>query len=702
MRLELLGVLALWLGLSVPAMGAVSRATSCSDLLTAEAQRRTYDLEADDLARLRDIGPPEGTAAGPGLLSLSPNGRSIAIQIRRADPISNSYCIAMVVIDAQARARPLIIDEGTAPITDEYDDLWGLSGWPTGWPRDIQPRWSPDGKWVAFLKREGRFVQVWRARADGAGSEALTRSPADVIDFAWMGQSSIVFSTRPDRAPAESAIAQEGLVGFLFDDRFNPLSRDRPMVRAGAPLAAFVAEIESGTVRVASPMEAERIGLGPRGGPPPPILSAAANASYAWVSKRDPSRYESPTMLSVTRRDGTTAHCAAAPCDKIVDLWFQPRGGPLLFLGRSGWGKSRMGLYRWAGNGSDPEKILETDDLLVSCTPSDGPLFCLREGSSRPRHIVAINPANGRSRSVFDPNPDFGRLRLGKVIRLHWRNDRDIECFGDLVLPPTHRPGEKHPLIVVQYQSRGLLRGGTGDEYPIFWFAARGYAVLSLQRPPEIGGLLKTSDQDEFERENIAGWADRRSVFSALRIGIDRAVALGVVDRSRIGLTGLSDGVSTVIHALLNSNMFRAVSISQCCDDEKIQTLYTGLQASSFRARTGYPLPGEERPDFWADHSLAKNVQRLDTAILVQVSQDEYRSALESWSVLRRYAVPVEMYVFPDEHHIKWQPAHRLAIYRRNLAWFDFWLRDVEDSSPERHAEILRWRELKRAKQARP
>src|SRR3546814_10253618 len=61
-----------------------------------------------------------------------------------------------------------------------------------------------------------------------------------------------------------------------------------------------------------------------------------------------------------------------------------------------------------------------------------------------------------------DPNPEFASLRLGTVERLTWRNNLGLPAWGDLVLPPDRTPGEKLPLIIVQYHSDGFLRGGTG------------------------------------------------------------------------------------------------------------------------------------------------------------------------------------------------------------------------------------------------
>jgi hypothetical protein len=45
--------------------------------------------------------------------------------------------------------------------------------------------------------------------------------------------------------------------------------------------------------------------------------------------------------------------------------------------------------------------------------------------------------------------------------------------------------------------------------------------------------------------------------------------------------------------------------------------------------------------------------------------------------------------------HLKWQPAHRLAIYNRNLDWFRFWLQDIEDPDPAKAAQYAHWRVLR-------
>jgi dipeptidyl aminopeptidase/acylaminoacyl peptidase len=219
--------------------------------------------------------------------------------------------------------------------------------------------------------------------------------------------------------------------------------------------------------------------------------------------------------------------------------------------------------------------------------------------------------------------------------------------------------------------------------------------VLSYQRPRDFAWGSAATSLSEYARIDNLGWADRRRVLSSIEAAIDRAIALGVADPDRIGITGLSDGVPTVQFALLNSTRFRAAVVSSCCDDP-FGSLYAGgpVYADQLKAH-GYPAPGEDRPAFWADYSLAVNARRVAAPILVNAPDREYLGAMQAVANLREAGKPIELRVFPDEYHIKWQPAHRSAIYADVLDWFDFWLRGREDPVPAKAAQYRRWRALR-------
>ena len=79
----------------------------------------------------------------------------------------------------------------------------------------------------------------------------------------------------------------------------------------------------------------------------------------------------------------------------------------------------------------------------------------------------------------------------------------------------------------------------------------------------------------------------------------------------------------------------------------------------------------------------------------MQLADSESLIALETFTALKAANQPVEMFVFPHELHIKWQPAHRRAIYQRNIDWFRFWLQRRIDPDTAKADQYLRWNAMR-------
>jgi dipeptidyl aminopeptidase/acylaminoacyl peptidase len=652
----------------------------CDDLAAAKpsAPAVARSLTAADLIELRDIG---FSGQGSGALSVSPGGDRVAFQLRRAVTATNSYCLSIYVLDLR-RGKPLVVDSGGELIRDVINPR-GVRAFPTGIPSTIIPKWSPDGAWIAFLKRAaGGGVQVWRARADGGFSEAVTKSATDVADFEWsVAGRDIIYVT----SSAPTADQDESLRGYLYDERFLPNASNKPFSLSAAAPTYFATDILSKRTRPATASEAELL-AGDKAGSS--LQATAPDGRRAWAQAA--AATPALTELWAEGLDRKAVRCPSS-CSNVSAVWWAAGGTQVFFTARLGWANSETTIYRWTP-GDAPHRILSTADAITDCKPAAIGLVCLQAGSTQPRRIVAVGPSDGL-RALYDPNPNFAALKLGRVERLNWKNAYGLEAFGDLVLPPDHRPGQHHPLIVVQYRTRGFLRGGTGDEYPIHLFAEQGYAVLSFDRPPSIrrprGGAA--SDLNGL-RQDV--WADRRSVESALQTGIDLVLSKGVVDPTRIGITGLSDGASTVQFSLINGNRYAAAALSSCCEDPSTLFLAGGLYRRD-RLANGWPssTPADEK--LWKPFALSRNAEAIRTPVLMQLADEEYLIGLETFEAFRALRRPAEMYVFPDEHHIKWQPAHRAEIYRRNIAWFNFWLLGKEDSVFGRPEEYARWRKLR-------
>ena len=359
---------------------------------------------------------------------------------------------------------------------------------------------------------------------------------------------------------------------------------------------------------------------------------------------------------------------------------------------RRGHGQEVQEFYRWSPGAVGPVRIWRTENVFTSCALDGEELLCAEEEITRPRRLVALNLRTLVMKVVFDPNPEFDILNLGSGRYLQWTNSYGIDGFGSLVLPPDHKAGQKHPLIVVSYIARGFARGGTGDEYPILALAEKGYAVLTYQAPTSVGYAKGAKTAEEMNRLNRVDWMDYRNTAASIDAGIRAAVALGVVDEARIGLTGMSYGGSIAQFELVNSRKFATAVLSTCCEEESNATMLAGPGFYKTVHKMGYPGLTDDGAKFWSSMSLRLNAKSISTPILLQVPDQELLTATEGVMALQEVGQPVDMYVYPNETHVKWQPVHRLNVYRRNIQWFDFWLRGVEDADPTDPTQYERWR----------
>ena len=680
------------------AIPVLAHASDCRDLSppSAAVPGQARPISATDLVRLRDIGPVENNVPRAAILAVSPDGTRVAFQMRRADPASNDYCLGMFVIDLARPATPRQIDAGGQVILRTPSRFGFAVSVPPGTLLAVTPKWSPDGKAIAYLRRDDDRTQLWTADPDGNTGVQRTRVDFDVEDFAWgPGGASLVFSGRPALVAARQDIQKEGAKGFLFDERFQPLASNTPLPREPILVEDFTVDLASGEVRPATARE--RTLLQP---PVPPGLpgssqwaTVADNGTVAWA-QTDPNDVSALPALHA-RVAGKDIACKWTTCGSVLSLWWAGPVDLLTYLRRDGALGEDYAFYQWAPGQGAPRLLTRTNGIFEGCQPTGPRLICAYEAARQPREVVSVDLTTGDLRPLFDPNPEFAALKLGQVQRLTLTNDLGVSTWADLVLPPDHQAGQKHPLVIVEYESRGFLRGGTGDEYPIQAYAAAGFAVLSFQRPPDYGLRTHPKTYAEDERLSRTNWVDRRSVLELMEAGIRQAADLGVVDSGKVGLTGLSEGSSAVQFAAINSHAFKAFAMSSCCDEESVVGFLDGPAGVTWIHAAGYPLLNDDSAAFWKDDSFRQNASRIDTPILVQDADREYGGALEGVMALQQLGKPVEMYVYPDEYHIRWQPAHRLATYERSLDWFKFWLMSEEDPNPEKAGQYRRWETMR-------
>ena len=653
-----------------------------------------------DLATMADIGRSDPNDA-PSPFGVSPDGRQIAFIVRRGNPSANGYCQRLLVMPLDARTAPVERDRGGTFIRDLFD-LRNFTAFAAGWARVVAPRWSPDGRSLAFLKRVDDATQVWLVDVAG-GTEAhrATAMPDDVEDVAWTADGTgLVVATRPAVRRQLEAIADEAVGGYLFDDRFGPHFANQPLPTEPVPLDYARWGLVDGAVRPATTDDIARL-VPARPGQIPAgarIFAIAPTGNIAWTEPRDAGALLSASQLVIADASGKRVVCDQPRCTGVSRLWWSDDSRTLFAVQRTGWPASQTRLLGWRIGTPAPRTVMTTDDALIGCGRSGDALICAREGATRPRRLVAIDPNTGRERLIYDPNPDFARLRLGASQRFHIRNAYGLASVADLVLPPDHRKGERHPLVVVQYTSDGFLRGGTGDEVPIQALAGRGFAVLSFSRPDFVPAALAAGNELAMRQANRKDWIDRRNVQSSLDLAVQRAIATGTIDPDRMGISGFSDGASTTQWALINTRLFKVAALGSCCEDMQAYPLTGGPAFERYGREMGYRFFEPDAPIVWKPMSLALNADRLATPILVQTGDSEYEVGLDVVSAWRRHGNPIELFVLDHEGHFKVQPAHRLAMYERTVDWFAFWLkREMDCGSTAKNAQYARWRAMKGA-----
>lgn len=676
----------------------------------------TRQITSADLVTLNEIGGMSGTG-----LSVSPNGKYVAFEVHQADLAENGYRVRWVVASADREGR-------ATEVADGGDPALFRSRLPNGrlvgsWLSE-HPKWSPDSRGIAFRKKEKGETQIWWASHDGKDVRQLTFNRADVESFRWTEDGSkIVFETDADRTEirkAERARYEHGHV-FDYEKAWSTIDA-RPLypryAMTGGEARVWVFDVEAGLERRATADELadlRRVGADAVEPDAPRHARYTArrvpgSGEIAWLQPDNQeqqgqipplSLYASPTV-----GDDGPVRCAAPECTGIMNyysplsdvLQWNAVEGEIVFARSEGVGYSIRTLYGWRPGDAHVRRIYSTDKWLSDCMIVHGRALCFLETPTHPRTVVSIDLADGSMETLVDMNPDFRRVVLGDVTLIEWENSYGVGTFGYLVKPPGYVPGRRYPLVFVGYRARWALRGGVGEDYPVHLLAANGFVVVVYEKPTTYEAFAKYSDGIEIGKAMMGpDLFDVRMTLATFESAIDLLDAQGMVDKARVGVTGLSNGVSHASYALIHSNLFSAAITSsiEWAPSSYFLAGVSGEFIRAYRNAIGAGKHGGPHGFLWEHVALSLNTERVNAPLLVNVSDAEHPAALEDVVALIEDGKPVEMVVYPDEGHVKWQPAHRLSVYERNVDWLNYWLQGIEDRNPEKMNQYARWRLLR-------
>ena len=655
------------------------------------------------LLEVVDFGPPV----------ISPDGRQVAFRVEQASVERNTYDTVWYVQSIDGEALPRRVADGGPTLRDHV-----------GASLPASAVWSPDGRWIYYRALIDGAVDVWRAASDGSGAERLSRDVADVRDFRLSDDGALLtYSVGPTRegvAAAEQAEYErgvridgsvpigQGLVRSANNEGRLATQRYRGVWFQRAPLLADVPDrwksirLNGGRAQVPADIDAPVAAA--------TVADLASSVSSPWKIAPEPggSRIALLSRVGDGRglmqkpgvalamlpgaRSREVRPCSDALCvGKAIDqIRWLPGREEVLFTVTDPDAALAQSLFRWNVETGDVMPIAVSDGLLSGgrdasslCGASRHVLVCVASNADRPPHLVRIDIETGHREVLFDPNAGLAADLQGMTIRtLRW-TDAQGRVFTGKFYPAAHGSARPAPLFVTHYSCAGFVRGGVGDEWPLLSLAQHGIAALCINQLSDY-----VLDPAERFGQGVA----------AVRSVVDLLVDEGQVDRTRVGMGGLSFGSSLTLWAATESDLLAAASVASN-DVSYMHYLVNSLRGETFfsvlKELWGLGAP-DETPAQWQAISTALKVDKITAPILFQQAEQEYITGLDlTLPLLRRNRA--DLYVFPNEPHVKFQPRHLLAVNERNLDWFRFWLLGEETASPERQREYVHWRAIREA-----
>jgi dipeptidyl aminopeptidase/acylaminoacyl peptidase len=633
---------------------------------------------------------------------ISPDGKYVAFVVGQAVLARNSYRSGLFVVATQGASRPVCLGSaGPAHWDDDRE-----------WRNDDSPQWSSDSVYLYYRLNYSGSWQAWRWKRNGGKPVQVTHFAENVSAFQVSSDGTLlILDVEESMAGKKKDLGEHGI---LWDGSFRPGQPtsivEQALKAAGTPTSIWIQDLRSGVAHKATPKEQAEHGkwisdVGEelwsrhkwRGHH---ITSAQISPNRSLVAYvrwiQDPTEAARRSFrLFLKPVNGGTPICLTLNAHSVEEYWWNADSKSIYYSEYAGDGRPRK-LMQVAATGGVARQVLTLADLVTGYThDATGQLLaCIRENRMTPPQLALIDLSQGTIRTLVDLNPEFRQLRLSPAERIEVTNKYGDSFFGDLVLPPNREPGRRYPLVITTYRSNGsFLRGGSGDEYPIQIFAANGFAVLNFDV-----GVDHNVGPGDFSSAELQ-WA---SPVDGMRAAVEKLTEMGIIDPARVALTGHSHGSEMVGYAIGHTKLFHAAIASGPAGFDPL-FFYLGqdIWQEIFNewGLAGWPEGQSSRA--WHNFSPALNATQIEAPLLINASDAEYFIGLQLITSLKSLHKPVELFIYADEPHIKVQPAHRIEICERNLDWLKFWLLDIEDNSPRKTSQYMRWRELRALKRVR-
>jgi dipeptidyl aminopeptidase/acylaminoacyl peptidase len=683
-------------------LASISFAQIPSDVSSAAALAAKRGLTVDDYFRLKEVSDPQ----------VSPDAKWVAYVVKTAKlKEDKNYEQIWMVAATGGTAIPLTAEKVSSS----------------------HPRWSPDGKYLAFLSARGGGTgedeeegkaQVWILNHEGGEAQQLTETAQEVKNFEWSPGADRLVLVLQDASPDEVEAAKHKedskakptprpwVVDRLHfkEDEAGYLSRRRTHLYVFGVADRKLKQITSGDYDDTAPAwspDGSKIAFASNRTAPDPDLNFNTDIWVVEAGNTDSGK----TLVRVTTNEGPEDTPAWSPDGKWIAYTTQLE--PKLFdystvqiaVSPAAGGEARVFTRALDRNSSLPAfsadgkwiYFIADDDgtqqlLRVPATgggierPIGGrkmvQAFSLGKDGSVAATIADLTQmaevyelgAGGELKKLTTTNDaEMAEVRLGEVEYVHFKSKDGTTVAGYLYKPVGYQAGVKYPTIL-------RLHGGPIEAYysEFFFdpqlFAANGYAVLTPNPRGSSGYGL------DYAKAIFADWGHKD--YEDDMAMVDYAIAQGIADPEKLGVGGWSYGGISTNFIITQTTRFKA-AISGASEFLFVTNWGHDLYSRAWEYELG--LPWENRA-LWEKLSPFNRVTAIKTPTLILGGDADGNVPLingeQMYQSLRRLGVPTLLVVYPGEFHEFSRPSFIKDRYERDLFWYGHYVKGEGPAIP--------------------
>ncbi|HLV79916.1 MAG TPA: S9 family peptidase [Chthonomonadaceae bacterium] len=618
------------------------------------------------------------------------------------------------VIQTETESSEIEKEDATRQLTFSYEG-------------ETRPRWSPDGRYLAFLsarpdeseppedeeddEEEEPKEQLWVLPLDAGEARKITSANEGVMDYVWSpdGSALIYLAPEPRPRPIESVRKEERRRRKLDPvvEQEDRLRRQfwRVGVEERKPKLLYTGDY--GIDEIALSPDGERVAfltnytgewndyhkvdiwilnladgkafqLLERRGGKYRLRWSPDGTQIAFLSWLDPQlsyARESVFVADVPPVGQAEGYPAAGSCRlatpqdfdyDIFDVEWSRHDGALYAIAAVRTGSE---VYRIEGEMTRLDLGGEAERHSLALDPEGARLAYLQE-SATALDEVFLRDEHGAVHQITRLNAEFTetyRLPRQEVVR--WKSADGLEIEGVLTYPLDAVPGRRAPLVV---QIHGGPKGRSTNTlvsytYPVVW-ATEGWAVLR----PNYRGSEGYGHTFAIANRRDLGGGD----FADIMAGVDHLIAQGLADPEQLGVMGGSYGGYMTNWAIGHTNRFKAaVSLFGVFH---LQTDYSNSDLSGWDNDYLGAYYWED-PEIYRRLSPGSYLENITTPTLIIHGETDNNTFIsnskEMYQALRHRGVTTQFVHYPREGHGLREPNHKLDEIRRCLAWMDRWVR---------------------------